>query len=733
MRMKVAKRVLAVVLAAAGMAGTWVAGSTRGAESRSSAGQANRPPLVVAVERGRLQDVEQLLKLGADVQVQTPDGVTPLYAAAFHGRDAILRKLIGAGAAVNGRAACGRTPLFPAAAEGKVGAVELLLAAGADPNARSDRSELAQTPLHMAALEGQVETARRLLAAGARVNDTNDLHRITPLYLAVIADRQPVAALLVEHGADAAMTDVFGQTPSRAAALMAGRATRRLLEATDDRFGFDPQAIVVLTYVGLAEDRQSYRGNRVAVACGDGSWIATAAHCLEDFTAADRQSILAVPLILSPYHGDLFEAEVAGLDPTSDLAVLKVRWDKHPALALASDEEIRAEEEMWVAGYVPPEKGQGIVRAARHVSAERLPILRTTDPDGDRRVILGGARFVGPGWSGSPMILPGCGRLAGIFCRKQDLSVDDRLVLQNRVGGSAQALRELMKAGGVDRKDLPVQAEILPGSREAFSAALSWLDAQAGRPPPEKVAAAETWVRLRPQSGLGRLFLALSVAQLARTGPAEPGAGRAADEHFLSAVRLAPDSLLVHAAFGWHLIGQRRLEEGLAELAEAQRIAPENSFVLTLRLKALAELRPAEATALGERLTRAAPDRAAYWFHYAGALRGLGRNEEAMRSAWEAVRLAAPEQAWYRGRLADTLARCGQIAEAEACYQELLKLRPESAAFWLWYAQFLAEQGRSREADARQALEKCESLNQRRVIPQAVLDGLRARILRQAK
>jgi ankyrin repeat protein len=158
--------------------------ATRGATNGTIAVKPSRPALIVAVERGDRRTVEQLLRDGGDVEVRTPDGVTPLYAAAFHDRVDTLQLLIQAGAKVDGRAAHGRTALFPAAAEGRVNALEVLLKAGADPNARSDPGELAQTPLHMAAAEGQVETARKLLARGARANVGNDRLRITPLYLA---------------------------------------------------------------------------------------------------------------------------------------------------------------------------------------------------------------------------------------------------------------------------------------------------------------------------------------------------------------------------------------------------------------------------------------------------------------------------------------------------------------------------------------------------------------------
>jgi hypothetical protein len=84
---------------------------------------------------------------------------------------------------------------------------------------------------------------------------------------------------------------------------------------------------------------------------------------------------------------------------------------------LAEEDELRTVDELFVASYASTNEGQAVLRAAGRLSAERLPVVRTRDPDGHRRVVLAGARYVGPGWSGSPMIVPDNGRLAGVYQR----------------------------------------------------------------------------------------------------------------------------------------------------------------------------------------------------------------------------------------------------------------------------------------------------------------------------
>jgi len=169
---------------------------------------------------------------------------------------------------------------------------------------------------------------------------------------------------------------------------------------------------------GESQDRRTYRGNRVAVAFGDGSLIATAAHCVDDFSEARQKAILAKPLVFSPYHGDVFEAEIVAVDASADLAILRVAWNEHPALSLADDQELQAAKEMLVAGYAPPERRTPPAAGPEATVGRAIAVVQITVSNGAHRVILGGARFIGPGWSGSPMILTASGLLGGIFLQE---------------------------------------------------------------------------------------------------------------------------------------------------------------------------------------------------------------------------------------------------------------------------------------------------------------------------
>jgi ankyrin repeat protein len=105
--------------------------------------------LIAAARAGRVRVAEALLRLGADPNAKSDDGLTALHHGAHHAR--VVQLLLKYGADPNARDWWGRTPLHQAAYSGCVEAVELLLQYGADPGAR-DRDGL--TALDYAATGG---------------------------------------------------------------------------------------------------------------------------------------------------------------------------------------------------------------------------------------------------------------------------------------------------------------------------------------------------------------------------------------------------------------------------------------------------------------------------------------------------------------------------------------------------------------------------------------------------
>jgi ankyrin repeat protein len=213
-------------------------------------------PLHDAASRGHAGMVELLLSRKADVNArrakvagsprQAEAGGTPLHDAVQRGREEVVGPLIDGGANVNSRSDSGRTPLHLASVKGRAGIVRRLLDAGADVNAFSDDG---LTPLHAIVIGGDVGSAALLLDRGADVNVRSKPPSVapiitargpgsprpsenTPLHVVVLADRPDMIELLLSREADVNARNSLGQTPLR---LAKSKAVTKLLHEAGGR------------------------------------------------------------------------------------------------------------------------------------------------------------------------------------------------------------------------------------------------------------------------------------------------------------------------------------------------------------------------------------------------------------------------------------------------------------------------------------------------------------------
>jgi ankyrin repeat protein len=236
----------------------------------------NQRPLMMAVQYGDLPIVQQLVRLGAEVD-QGCRHLTPITLAARRGADDIVRYLRGAGATesivtavylgdrtrvaaeLERDPACARmldevgTPIILHAAYAlQPELVELLLAHGASVQ---EAAAGGQTALHLVAdmRRAPQGPARRmatlLLDRGADPNARN-WDQVTPLHQAVRARNLSVVEVLLARGADVNARDGRGSTPLRRAVSGTGAGatagtsalmvplTRLLLD-----HGADPDAV----------------------------------------------------------------------------------------------------------------------------------------------------------------------------------------------------------------------------------------------------------------------------------------------------------------------------------------------------------------------------------------------------------------------------------------------------------------------------------------------------------
>ena len=156
--------------------------------------------LVFAAESGFTRIVELLCKHGADVNLPTYPGSTPLSIAIYFGHVEAVRVLLRApGVRVNQGNRTGVTPLGVATRQGRKDIVRMLLRKGADPN-RADINGVA--PLHVACLKGYTDIARMLLnskaASNMQVRILKD-ESCTPYDLARLRNHREIMAVLAAH------------------------------------------------------------------------------------------------------------------------------------------------------------------------------------------------------------------------------------------------------------------------------------------------------------------------------------------------------------------------------------------------------------------------------------------------------------------------------------------------------------------------------------------------------
>ncbi|KAH6867704.1 hypothetical protein B0T10DRAFT_596960 [Thelonectria olida] len=201
-----------------------------------------------ASSNGHLAVVQQLLRMGADVNATDKVSSTALHDAASKGHDLVVQQLLAAGADVNARRELGSTALHDAANKGHDLVVQQLLAAGADANAKekyawfkppagADANEMYDgwTALQLAAMSGNEGVVQQLLSAGVDVNAKDDIGR-TALLWAANCGHDAVVLQLLDANADVDAKDSWEGRSALSVAAAEGHATivQQLLAAGAD-------------------------------------------------------------------------------------------------------------------------------------------------------------------------------------------------------------------------------------------------------------------------------------------------------------------------------------------------------------------------------------------------------------------------------------------------------------------------------------------------------------------
>ena len=160
----------------------------------------------LAVEEGDMIEMENLLRKGIDINVQS-DGQTALHKTAGRHWEEVVRFLLARGADVHAKDSLGSTALH-SAARGKTDCTRLVLIYGADVNAKDSYGATALT----SAISSYSEPVMQLLLVNGADLEAKNLNGRTALMEAAYMGSAPIVQFLLEKGADLQAKDLSGAT-----------------------------------------------------------------------------------------------------------------------------------------------------------------------------------------------------------------------------------------------------------------------------------------------------------------------------------------------------------------------------------------------------------------------------------------------------------------------------------------------------------------------------------------
>ena len=157
---------------------------------------------------GNTEAVEALVAAGCPVNVEDPQGRTPLHCACHWGNARIVESLLAAGADVKAKARNGLSAIRFACEGGGLDCIRVLVKAGVSCNEPCD--EIGRTLLHLACRRRAASVCELLLVHNADVG-ARDVNASTPLHESAQSSEE--VKLLISHKADVTARDFDQRTP----------------------------------------------------------------------------------------------------------------------------------------------------------------------------------------------------------------------------------------------------------------------------------------------------------------------------------------------------------------------------------------------------------------------------------------------------------------------------------------------------------------------------------------
>ncbi len=196
---------------------------------------------------GQTEAIQLLIENGAEVNIKSGDGATPLHSAAFFGRTDVVKLLLENGANPQARNNEGATPVDVLSVDWETTAfIGSLVGVTVEKEdlavMKTGRSEIAKLfgvdealhdievgKLWDAVSTGNLSVVEQALANETDVNMKDPQSGATLLTVAALMGHTEIAALLIDHGADVDAKGKDGGTPLHAAAFLGRVETVKLL------------------------------------------------------------------------------------------------------------------------------------------------------------------------------------------------------------------------------------------------------------------------------------------------------------------------------------------------------------------------------------------------------------------------------------------------------------------------------------------------------------------------
>ena len=428
-----------------------------------------------------------------------------------------------------------------------------------------------------------------------------------------------------------------------------------------------------------------FGGLRVGFAVGDGSYIVTAAHCIEDFKNTPNR--LHYPLVISRHYGDVFTAELVAVDDEKDIAILKPDWDVHPALQFETSDIWERTGKLVMASYPLWDSnrcGNGTI--SHRILTETAPLVRVRG-DLKQRITVGPVRYAGPGWSGSPFMVPETGNVAGLVTnqghRRKWFIIRQRFVM----GTASADIRSLFEINSLCYKPAGIAVSD-ENSEKQFQQILRAL---------ESLSADQNEREMQIQTLCDALPESLFAHVLAGFTLSDPNDRF---ESFQRAMELDPECAFARSFYGIFLFCNNQRQQAADQFKYAAELDPANLFAHNVHLQILVDTDPNAAEALTQDFIARWPQKAHFRFEYARQLRNQNRRSEELPVIQKAVELASSDTIPHRYQryLADSLAVNGYHDAAEQAYNILLQSH-QCAKCFCTYAAFLEKIGKSEQAE----------------------------------